>query len=151
MKDKFYDPLAGLLSIKSVAVDSDKEGAPFGDGCRDALDYMLWLCDSFGFRTKKIGGGLMGYAEIGEGDEIIGILAHLDVVPEGSGWEYPCFGLTRATVDGEKRVYGRGISDDKGTRYDVRLRNEGAARFGREAEPQDTRSVRSDRGARRVV
>lgn len=114
MKDKFYDSLAGLLSIKSVAVDSDKEGAPFGDGCRDALDYLLGLCDSFGFRTKKIGGGLMGYAEIGEGDEIIGILAHLDVVPEGSGWEYPCFGLTRATVDGEKRVYGRGISDDKG-------------------------------------
>lgn len=71
MKDKFYDSLAGLLSIKSVAVDSDKEGAPFGDGCRDALDYMLGLCDSFGFRTKKIGGGLMGYAEIGEGDEII--------------------------------------------------------------------------------
>ena len=67
MKDKFYDSLAGLLSIKSVAVDSDKEGAPFGDGCRDALDYMLGLCDSFGFRTKKIGGGLMGYAEIGEG------------------------------------------------------------------------------------
>lgn len=115
MKDReFTKALKGLLTIKSVAVDSDVKGAPFGEGCREALDYMLDLCDGFGFRTKKVGDGLMGWAEIGEGDEIVGILAHLDVVPEGSGWNYPCFGLTEETVDGEERVYGRGISDDKG-------------------------------------
>lgn len=104
----FMSALAGLLSIKSVAVDGDGD-TPFGEGCKQALDYMLNLCESLGFRTKRCG-NLLGWAEIGEGEELIGILAHLDVVPEGSGWEYPAFGCTR--VDG--KIYGRGISDDKG-------------------------------------
>ncbi|MCI8387200.1 MAG: M20 family metallopeptidase [Clostridiales bacterium] len=104
----FMEALDGLLKIKSVAVDGDGD-APFGEGCKEALDYMLSLCAGFGFRTKKCG-NMLGWAEIGEGDEMIGILAHLDVVPEGSGWEYPAFGCT---VVGD-RVYGRGVNDDKG-------------------------------------
>jgi len=112
MTEQFYRDLEGLLSIPSVAVDGD-EKYPFGKACADALDYTLALCEGYGFRTKKCG-NMLGYAEIGEGEEIIGILAHLDVVPEGNGWEYPAFGLTRVTVDGEERLYGRGVEDDKG-------------------------------------
>ena len=112
MKEKFYKDLDGLLRIPSVATTGDSV-YPFGKDCADALDYVLELCDSFGFRTKKCG-NMLGYAEIGEGDEMIGILAHLDVVPEGSGWEYPAFALTRAEVDGEERLIGRGVTDDKG-------------------------------------
>lgn len=112
MKEKFYSDLDGLLRIPSVAVCGD-ENYPFGKSCADALDYVLELCGSFGFRTKKCG-NMLGYAEIGEGEEMIGILAHLDVVPEGSGWDYPAFALTRATVDGEDRLIGRGVTDDKG-------------------------------------
>ena len=41
-----------------------------------------------GFHTKNAD-GLYGYAEIGEGAEIIGCLGHLDVVPAGDGWHYP--------------------------------------------------------------
>ncbi|MGN1127588.1 MAG: Sapep family Mn(2+)-dependent dipeptidase [Candidatus Flemingiibacterium sp.] len=105
---EFFKALEGLLKIPSVAVDGDAE-FPFGENCAKALDYMLGLCESFGFRTKKCS-NLLGWAEIGGGDELVGILAHLDVVPEGSGWDYPAFGLTET----EDRVYGRGISDDKG-------------------------------------
>lgn len=112
MNEKFYTDLDGLLRIPSVAVDGDKE-YPFGKDCADALDYMLDLCASFGMRTKKCA-NYLGYAEIGEGDEIVGILAHLDVVPAGSGWDYPPFALTRVTVDGEDRLIGRGVEDDKG-------------------------------------
>ncbi len=108
MEKEFIDSLTGLLSIPSVAVDGD-EKYPFGIECAKALDYMLNLCESFGFRTKRCS-NLLGYAEIGEGDELVGILAHLDVVPAGTGWEYPAFGLT--VVD--DKIYGRGISDDKG-------------------------------------
>ena len=108
MEKEFIDALRGILSIPSVAVDGD-EKHPFGENCSKALDYMLELCGSFGFRTKRCS-NLLGYAEIGEGDELVGILAHLDVVPEGSGWEYPAFGLTEVG----DRIYGRGISDDKG-------------------------------------
>lgn len=48
----------------------------------------------------------------GEGDdeEALAILAHLDVVPVGSGWTLEPFGAQMR--DG--KVYGRGTSDDKG-------------------------------------
>ncbi len=108
MEKEFKDALEGLLSIPSVAIDGD-EKYPFGEDCAKALDYMLKLCDGFGFRTKRCS-NLLGWAEIGEGDELVGILAHLDVVPEGNGWEYPAFGLTEV----DDKIYGRGISDDKG-------------------------------------
>ena len=78
---EMLDALSGLLSIESVAEDGQGD-APFGEGCKAALDYMLALCESFGFRTKHCG-NLLGYAEIGEGDELIGILVHLGVVPAG--------------------------------------------------------------------
>lgn len=43
--------------------------------------------------------GLYGYAEIGEGAEIIGCLGHLDVVPAGDGWHYPPYA---GTIDSGK-------------------------------------------------
>lgn len=112
MIEQFYTDLDGLIRIPSVAQEGD-ERYPFGKPCADALDYVLNLCDSFGFRTKKCE-NMLGWAEIGEGEEMIGILVHLDVVPEGSGWDYPAYALTHTTVDGEERLYGRGVTDDKG-------------------------------------
>jgi len=112
MTEQFFYDLEGLMKIPSVAVRGDAE-YPFGKDCADALDYTLGVCEKYGFRVKKCS-NLLGYAEIGEGDEMVAILAHLDVVPEGGAWTYPAFGLTRDTVDGETRLYGRGIEDDKG-------------------------------------
>ena len=74
---EFYKSLAGLMEIPSVMIEGD-ESAPFGAACAQALDYVLELCSGFGFRTKKCG-NMLGWAEIGEGDEMVGILAHLDV------------------------------------------------------------------------
>ncbi len=100
--------LCGLLEIESIA--GAPEGMyPFGEGPARALDYVLALCRSFGFRTKNAD-YRYGYAEIGEGEELIGILAHLDTVPAGEGWNYPPFAGTLA--DGQ--LYGRGVEDDKG-------------------------------------
>lgn len=47
---------------------------------------------------------------MGEGKETLGILAHVDVVPEGDNWTYPPYSGTIA--DG--KIYGRGTLDDKG-------------------------------------
>lgn len=47
---------------------------------------------------------------MGEGDEIVGIAGHLDIVPVGGDWTYDPFKLTR---EGD-HVYGRGTTDDKG-------------------------------------
>ena len=47
----------------------------------------------------------------GEGAPSIMLLSHLDVVPEGEGWDYPPFEVT--LKDG--KLYGRGTVDDKGS------------------------------------
>lgn len=61
-----------------------------------------------GMRTANHGN--YGYAEIGSGEQLIGILAHLDTVEAGEGWNYPPFEAT--ITDG--KIYGRGTIDDKG-------------------------------------
>ena len=50
---EFFKALEGLLKIPSVAVDGDAE-FPFGENCAKALDYMLGICESFGFMGVKI-------------------------------------------------------------------------------------------------
>lgn len=96
-----------LVRIKSVQ-DNPIPGGPFGKGVKDCLEKTLEICSSMGFRTRNVD-GYAGYAEWGEGDELIGILVHLDVVPEGSDWSYPPF--SGEIVDG--KIYGRGTSDNK--------------------------------------
>lgn len=102
------EALAELVAVESVAGEAE-EGYPYGRRTGEALDKALALCESFGFRTHN-GGYRYGYAEIGEGEEMIGILAHLDVVPAQEDWTHEPFALTEE--DG--RLYGRGVTDDKG-------------------------------------
>jgi len=84
-------------------------GMPFGEGPFRALEYMLAKGMEFGFDTVNVD-GYAGHVEYGEGDEIIAVLGHLDVVPEGEGWTYPPYG---GTISNEN-VYGRGACDNKG-------------------------------------
>lgn len=98
-----------LIQIPSVISHSDNPLHPFGKSVNDALEYTLKLGESLGFRTKNID-GYCGYIEFGEGKELIGIIGHLDVVPEGDNWTYPPFSATIA----DNKIYGRGAIDDKG-------------------------------------
>lgn len=102
------DALLPLLAIPSVA-EHGREGLPYGPGPAEALRCVLALCEGLGFRVKNAD-GRYGYAEIGHGEGLIGILGHLDVVEAGEGWHYPPFA---GTIDGG-RLYGRGAVDDKG-------------------------------------
>lgn len=99
---------AKLISYPSVE-NKPLPNMPFGQACADCLSEALSICASFGMRTKNID-GYVGYSEIGEGDELIGILTHLDVVPVGDDWDYPPFELSLE----DDKLYGRGIVDDKG-------------------------------------
>jgi predicted dipeptidase len=85
---------------------------PFGKGVQQALETALDVAKSFGLRTFIDPDGYYGYAEIGEGEEMLGVLGHLDVVPadDTAPWHTPPFVLT--AKDG--KLYGRGASDDKG-------------------------------------
>lgn len=98
-----------LIRIPSVYKKSDNKNIPFGENINSALEYMLNLGNQLGFRTKNVD-GYCGYIEFGEGKEIVGIIGHLDVVPEGEDWNYPPF--SGKIEDG--KIYGRGAIDDKG-------------------------------------
>ncbi|MBN8236987.1 dipeptidase PepV [Halobacillus kuroshimensis] len=105
--DSFLIHAGELISIPSV-YEKD-EDTPFGPAIQQALSHMLALGEKDGFVTKNID-DFAGHIEFGEGDEIIGVLGHLDVVPAGEGWTSPPF---EAAVR-DNNLYGRGAQDDKG-------------------------------------
>lgn len=109
-KDDFIKDLQGLLQIKSVLDEENaSEDAPLGQGIKDALQYVLDLGEEDGFSSKNVD-NLAGHIEMGQGKELVGILGHVDVVPEGDGWSVdPYSGIVK---DG--KIYARGSSDDKG-------------------------------------
>ena len=106
--DQLLDTTQEILKIKSVE-EPPLPGMPFGEGPAKALNYVLELADSFGMKTKNLD-NYVGWAEWGNGEELIGVLVHLDVVPEGSGWSYPPYGAQ--IHDG--KIYARGAMDNKG-------------------------------------
>lgn len=109
-KDELIQETRNLLKIKSVLNEEEKtEEAPFGSGVKEALDYMLALGDKDGFVVKNVG-NVAGHIEFGQGSELIGILCHVDVVPEGDGWSSAPF----AAEIRDGKIYARGAMDDKG-------------------------------------
>src|SRR5699024_4724518 len=109
-KDAFLEDLFALLRIDSVRDDDQAtEDAPVGPGPKEALEAFLQIGERDGFKTKNFS-NLAGHMEYGEGDEILGVLAHVDVVPTGTGWETDQFD----PVIKDGRIYARGSSDDKG-------------------------------------
>lgn len=109
LRDGLVHAVQNCIKIKSVK-DSEhsSQGAPFGPGIREALSWSLDLGEKMGFTVKDVD-GFAGHIEMGSG-ELLAILGHLDVVPEGDGWTVPPFG----GVIQEGRIYGRGALDDKG-------------------------------------
>lgn len=100
-----------LVRIPSVC-DESAGGYPFGESVDRALHMALQIAGELGFRTRYGNGGYYGIAEIGEGEEMVGILGHLDVVPAGNlqDWNHDPF----EPVEKDGLLYGRGTQDDKG-------------------------------------
>ena len=107
-KENIIKKTQELISIKSVE-DVPLKGMPFGEGPYKALKYTANLAEELGFRIEEFD-GYAAHADLGVGEEIVGILVHLDVVPEGDGWTYNPYG--GEIHDG--KIYGRGVVDDKG-------------------------------------
>ena len=86
------------------------EKAQLGQGIYDSIEYLIERGKESGFRTKNMD-GCCGWVEMGEGEQMLGILVHVDTVPvEPDGWIAPAFSAD--VVDG--KIYGRGVGDDKG-------------------------------------
>lgn len=109
-KEAFLSDLKGLIKFPSIEnLEEAKPNAPFGKDVREALDYMLDLGRKEGFEVIDYN-GYAGVISYGEGEESVGVLGHLDIVPIGEGWTKDPYGCE--IHDGY--IFGRGVLDDKG-------------------------------------
>ncbi len=110
-RTEMVSSLSELISIPSIAVRTPGSD-PFGAPVQQAYEWMLAKAEQTGFPTFDADhfGGHFDYRGAGEG--ILGIVGHLDVVPEGDpdSWDFEPFG--GQIIDGE--ICGRGAMDDKG-------------------------------------
>lgn len=107
-KEPLLQTLCESIRIRSVQQPA-QEGAPYGPGVQQCLAHALEAARALGFTAVDLD-HQMGWCEYGTGDEMIAVLGHLDVVPEGDGWSFDPFG--GIVQDG--KVLGRGSMDDKG-------------------------------------
>ena len=107
-REHYLRDVSRLVAIRSVGSEG-KEGMPFGEGPAAALAEALKIAEEKGFLTKDYSGYVMT-ADLLEGERALDILAHLDVVGEGDGWETDPY----TAVEKDGCLYGRGTDDDKG-------------------------------------
>lgn len=109
-EQEFLHDLSALIRIRSVS-GTGSGLSPYGIACRKALETMMRIAASYGFEVRNCDGhaGEIFYNAGGTGLDI-GIWGHLDVVPEGKGWKYPPYELSR---EGDFLI-GRGVQDNKG-------------------------------------
>lgn len=103
-KEEMISHILELISYPSFTGDVEQN--------TKSVKYVLNLAEEMGFRTMATSDMSVGIVEMGEGDECVGILVHVDVVGVGDleKWTDPPFhGVHR---DGF--IWGRGSLDDKG-------------------------------------
>jgi succinyl-diaminopimelate desuccinylase len=109
-KQNMLNDLAELVSYNSVSkYNPEAEVYPFGKVTGDVLDSALKMFEREGLATTNVD-YYAGFGEVGKGEKLIGVLAHLDVVPAGEGWETDPFKM----VEKDGKLFGRGTMDDKG-------------------------------------
>lgn len=107
-KEEMIAFLGELVAVRSVE-DTPSVGCPFGEKSAEALEIMLKKCSEYGFIVENVD-NYAGSADLNELEPALGILSHLDVVPEGSGWSSDPYVLKRENGI----LTGRGTIDDKG-------------------------------------
>src|SRR5690625_2233938 len=108
-QDDFTEDLFTLLKIDSTRDDdAATDEFPVGPGPVEALDAFLEIGKRDGFATENFD-NWAGHIEFGEGEELLGVLGHVDVVPAGTGWDTdPVEQVIKDNI-----LYARGSSDDK--------------------------------------
>lgn len=107
-KKEMIDTLKGFIKIESVKAAA-LPNMPYGRGIFDALMYVQSTAERLDLECVNAFGHL-AYVDYGYGDEMLGILVHVDVVPKGDEWTLPAF----EGVEKDGRIYGRGAIDNKG-------------------------------------
>lgn len=103
------ESLSEIVKIKSYQTEAKKD-MPFGEGPYKALNKVLEMAKGMGFTVRNLD-NYVGTIDLYQNKPAkLGILCHLDVVPEGDGWHSDPYTLTHK--DG--KLVGRGTIDDKG-------------------------------------
>lgn len=107
-QEAILETIQTLIRFNSIE-ETPEPGMPFGKTVAECLEKTLDICKAMGFSTKNID-NYAGHAEYGQGEELVGLLVHLDIVPAGEGWTVDPF----AGVIQDGKLFGRGVMDDKG-------------------------------------
>lgn len=110
--DEMIEKLQGLVQIPSV-LDSTTitDKTPYGQSIADALALVSKWANEDNFDIDNYQGHAIKIEseENSETNQRIDLIAHLDVVGQGSNWTYPAF----EGVIEENKMYGRGTVDMK--------------------------------------
>ncbi len=109
--DEIQQDFAHLIAIPSVLdEESASDEAPFGKPARQCLDEVLAIAERLGLEAQPCD-NYCAVADLpGKDDQQIAVVAHVDVVPAGPGWNTDPFEL----VVRDGWMLGRGVQDDKG-------------------------------------
>ena len=109
-RDEFVDDLVSLINIRSVT-EYGESGYPMGSGCHEVLERFAQIAHRFGFDVEHDEGYTLSVIKRGLNPQNeLGILGHLDVVSEGTGWKYQPFDA----IEKNGWIIGRGAADNKG-------------------------------------
>lgn len=111
---KYYDEaletLKQLLKFPTVLDEyKPNSDAPFGIANKECLEFILDKAFKDGFNVKNCD-NYAGHISYGSGDELFGILGHLDVVPAVGEWSHDPFD----PIIQDNKLFARGTLDDKG-------------------------------------
>ncbi|MBS6955905.1 MAG: Sapep family Mn(2+)-dependent dipeptidase [Enterocloster asparagiformis] len=108
-REDMVEDLVRLVKIQSLRSGSLPE-ARYGRAVRSVLEAACGILREAGFSAGVEPDGAFAICDWGDGDSILGIAPHLDVVSAEGGWSAPPF---EPVLQGDFLV-GRGVSDDKG-------------------------------------
>ena len=110
-REEFIADVMRIVRFPSVS-SPGSDGYAFGRACKECADDFMALGKDYGFTPENDDYYCASLVMPGEKPECreIGILGHLDVVPEGEGWDFPPY--EPRYIDGY--VTGRGAGDNKG-------------------------------------
>ncbi len=107
-RTELLSDISRLVAVKSPRGEPEKD-RPFGKGPAEAVRTAAEIMYGYGLNVRNFG-DIVVTGDISSAPPKLGILAHLDVVPEGEGWSSDPYKMELR--DG--KIYGRGVSDDKG-------------------------------------
>ena len=104
LQDEMIACLQENIRIPSVQGQAT-ETAPYGVEVKECLEHVKGYAEKLGFRTTNVDNHVL-CCEYGQGEEMVAVLGHLDVVPAGEGWNVAPYG--GEIIDG--KIFDGGVN-----------------------------------------